>query len=696
MAQKAGISRPEAGALLPAELRAHRQALRMTQAALAVALGVTATTVARWERGEQVIGHPRVVRLALDRLEQRSNRPRRSPRRPPSVSTVRLPEPVQVRGHNLPAQVSTFVGRERQLGDVKRLLERTRLLTVTGTGGVGKTRLALQAAADLVGEYADGAWFVEFASIAEPADVARGVAAVLHVVEQANQPLVDTLSNVLTNRCLLLVLDNCEHVLQPCAEFAQVLLGQCRSVRILTTSRERLGLAGEVVLQLTAMELPAAVAEPSPTRAVQTESVRLFVERATDVLPGFGLNNDNWADVANLCRQLEGIPLALELAAARIHALSVKQIAARLDDRLGLLVSTTRTPPRRHQTVRAAVEWSYELLSAAEQRLFSRVSVFVRDWTLEAAEAVVADPARSSPTVLDLLSQLVTKSLVIAESTPDGHVRYRQLELVRQYANERLSESGEAGEIQAQHAYYYLALAAAEQPEPGVLENIPGLDRLNADRANLLFALQWFVERVDLDGAQLLASALWPFWYVSGYLEEGWRWINRVLALPGVNSPNVPRAKVLFGTAMLAYRRGDYDTSEAVARECLRLSRELGQKVLVAAMLRNLGTLARMRHRFSESRRLLNGAVSVARAAGCRAEEIEGLLQLARLDYLEADHDAARTRFEKALAIASETRNSGGIVGALRGLGEVAYKCGDHLVARTLLEECAERARAPG
>src|SRR5215210_5399636 len=396
-----------------------------------------------------------------------SREPPQSPRRPRAVESTEAepaPRTPERPPNNLPLELSSFVGREKELAEVKRLLESTRLLTLTGSGGCGKTRLALAVARELAEGFEDGVWVVELAPLADPTLVPQAVASTLGVREQPGRSLTETLSDYLGSKKVLLVLDNCEHLVEACAELAEALLRSSPELRVLATSREALGITGEVAWLVPSLSLPDLRRLPDIESLPQYEAARLFVERAAAVKPSFTLTEQNAVAVAQVCYRLDGIPLAIELAAARAKVLSVEQIADRLEDSFGLLSAGGRTAMPRHRTLHATMDWSHELLPEEEQILFRRLSVFAGGFTLDAAEAVCAGEELERDEVLESLSHLVDKSLVIMREV-GGEGRYRLLETVRQYAREKLSESGEAGQASERHAGYYLALAEEAEPE---------------------------------------------------------------------------------------------------------------------------------------------------------------------------------------------------------------------------------------
>src|SRR5215204_2227397 len=456
--------------------------------------------------------------------------------------------------YNLPAARSGFVGREREMLEVKRALAMTRLLTLTGAGGSGKTRLALEVARDLVGAYPDGVWLIELGPLSEGKLVPRAVAGALGVKEEAGQPLTNTLVEALRAKEMLLVLDNCEHLVEAVARLVDVLLDSCSRLRILVTSREALGVAGESRWPVPMLSVPDPRRSPTVGELERSEAARLFAERAKHRDPSFALGPDNARAVAEICRRLDGLPLAIELAAARVGLLSVEQISEKLEDSLKLLSAGDRTAVPRQRTLRGTLDWSHDLLSEQEQKLFRRLSVFAGGWTLRAAEVVGSGDSVGRGEVLDLLSALVERSLVVSEPTADGGVRHRLLEPVRPYAQEKLKERRNAESVRRRHAEYFLTLAEEAEPELWKSEDAVWLERLEAEHDNLRTALSWALERVEAELVLRLAGALWRFWMTRGYYEEGRRWFEGALEKGGRVGA---RAQVLAGLGHLALWQGD-------------------------------------------------------------------------------------------------------------------------------------------
>jgi predicted ATPase/DNA-binding SARP family transcriptional activator len=405
-----------------------------------------------------------------------------SPEGLPSESTLYPPR------HNVPVPLSTFVGRERELVEIKRALAMTRLLTLTGAGGCGKTRLAMEVTRDLASSYPDGAWLVELASLSQLELVPKAVARVLKIREQTDRSLVDTLVGHLREKYLLLMLDNCEHLIEPCAQLVLSLLHSCPRLRVLATSREPLEAEGEAVWRVPSLSVPDTDRLPSASELTRYDAVRLFLDRARLRVPDFELTADNGRAVAQVCGKLEGIPLALELATARVGPLGVEEVAQRLEDSLSLLTVGPRTAPPRQRTMRATLEWSHGLLSEPERKLFRRLSALAGGWTLDAAEAVGSD-GPGGANVLDVLSRLVDKSLVVAEATEGDRVRYRMLKPIRQYARKKLEEDEQSDATLRRHANLFLALAEEAEPELKGPRQQEWLERLEVEHDNFRAAL---------------------------------------------------------------------------------------------------------------------------------------------------------------------------------------------------------------
>jgi predicted ATPase/DNA-binding SARP family transcriptional activator len=585
------------------------------------------------------------------------------------------------RRHNLPALLTTFIGREREIAEIKRLLVQVRLLTLTGSGGCGKTRLALQVAGQLEGEYPDGVWLVELAALSDPSLVPQAVASAFGLREApGRRALTATLAESLSRKQLLLVLDNCEHLVEACATLSDALLRACPSLYLLATSRQPLGLVGEAVWPVPPLSLPDLRRLPPTEHLLQSEAIRLFVERARLAQPDFALTSRNAAAVAQICHRLDGLPLAIELAAARVKLLSAEQIAARLDDRFRLLSGGSRTAPR-HQTLRAAMDWSYELLSEAERTLFNRLAVFAGGWTIEAAEAL------SDGDVLDLLSSLVDKSLALAEPDSTGAVRYRLPETLRQYGRERLADSGEAEQILRRHAAFFLMLA--EQAEPELLgpEQAAWLGRLEREHENLRAALAWARERGDAEAALRLAGAMWFFWLQRGYWSEGRERLEEALALARDSGCSRERAKALCGAGTLAWPQDDYGAARSRLEESVALWQQLGDRWGLALALYYLGHAALMSGDYPAARSCYEESLPIFEELGDTWGLSQPLEGLGRVALQEGDYAAARARLEESLAIRRAIGDKWQIALAQNVLGDVARCQRDYNLATALYEE---------
>jgi predicted ATPase/DNA-binding SARP family transcriptional activator len=629
---------------------------------------------------------------------------------PPVVARLHstpLPSP---RLHNLPNVLTSFIGRARERAEVARLLATTRLLTLTGAGGCGKTRLALMMAGDLAGEYTDGVWLVELAALADGALLPQAVATALGVREEAQRPLRSTLVDALRSRQLLLLLDNCEHLIDPCAQLAEMLLSACPQLRILATSREGLGLAGETTWLVPSLALPDPQHLPAVMELSHVEAVRLFVERAAAALPTFTLTPANAAAVAQVCRRLDGIPLAIELAAARIKVLSVHQLAARLGDCVGLLTAGSRTAPPRQQTLRSTIDWSYDLLSEPERALFRRLAVFAGGWTLEAAEAVCGDWrleigawAAESPIsnlrspILEGLAHLVDKSLVVVDMPPSGAARYRLLEPIRQYAHAKLMESAEAPAMRQRHAHFFLALVEEAEPQLVGAEQVAWLNRLEQEHDNLRAVLGWFIERGEAAAGLRLGGALWRFWRTRGYLTEGRAWLVELLALPprplaaDSGEPaagwGAARVQALIAAGVLASEQDDYATTHALFLEALALSRELADERGIAWALVGLAVVALAQGDDARAATLYAESLTLGRKRG-EQHLIAGTLGgLGVVALNQGDEARAVTLMEEGLSLYRELGDTHGIADALRNLGWLALNQGDAARAAALLEE---------
>ena len=590
---------------------------------------------------------------------------------------------LEARPNNLPMQLTSFVGRERELAALQQQLAAHRLVTLVGIGGCGKTRLALQAAADAVEDYPDGVWLVELAPLSEPSLVEQQLATVLGIREDVGtsepggQSLTDRLVGYLAARRALVLLDNCEHLVEACAALAARLVATCPDLTVLATSREPLGVSGEVTFGVP----PLAVEPLDPAAVDGTEAVRLFVDRAGLVDPAFALTPENAAAVAGICRRLDGIPLAIELAAARTRSLTPQQLDDRLGDRFRLLTGGSRTSLPHHQTLRAAVEWSHRLLSEPEQVLFRRLAVFAGGCTLEAAEQVGAGTGDDLDVLL-LVAALVDKSLLVHEPASR---RYRMLETIRQFAWEELRRAGEEDELRARHRDWCLALAEAVVSATPLAPS--RMARLAAEQDNFRAALEWDGPAGD-DGAKRLrlGGALREFWWSQAQSGEGRHWLERALQA-GPDAPPAARAVALVGAGLVAGEQGDAGSALAFFRQSQALYEELGDRRGVAESLLGLGQIAGMQGRYEDAQGVLEQAAREARAGGDQYLLALALNFIGNGRYVQGDWASARPLFEQVRDVFQSIGNQQGVAVVTVQIGLCALAGGDQDEARSLVRE---------
>jgi predicted ATPase/DNA-binding SARP family transcriptional activator/DNA-binding CsgD family transcriptional regulator/Tfp pilus assembly protein PilF len=608
---------------------------------------------------------------------------------PPRLPPKEASEPPR---HNLPVPRTSFVGRGRELGEIKRTLTMTRHLTLIGTGGSGKTRLALRVAADLAGAYPDGVHLVALARLSEPELVTQEVADTLGVREEPGRPLVEVLAGSVGEKTLLLVADNCEHLIDAVARLIDFLLVSCPHLHVMATSREPLGVEGEVLFPVPPLPVPA-VLPVDFTRLGDYDSVRLFVERTRLRLPGFSLVRENVRPIAEVCRRLEGLPLAIELAAARMGTLATDQMAERLEDSLSLLSAGPRTASARQRTMRAAIGWSYGLLSEPEKVTFGRLSVFSAGFTLEAAEAVCQGGIVDEGELLNLVSGLVDKSLVVAETTAEGRVRYRMLELVRQYAHEKLEEGGEADVVHRRHAVFFLTLAGVAEPQPKGAQQEAWLNRLESEHDNVRAALSWSLGEHDPGLGLRLAAAFWQFWDGRGYLGEGSAWLREALAKGGDAGGADARATALYGLGHIVEALGDFERAEACQEDAFALYEQLGNRLGVAESLNSQGLIAFRRGDTGRASSLFEKGLEAARESGNQVAIRRAINGLAVMAFDAGDHERARRLWDDALVLGRKHGDRFGVARVLINVGFVDIAFGNYERSTELLEEALAIAR---
>jgi predicted ATPase len=550
---------------------------------------------------------------------------------------------------NLPPPLTSFVGREEELAEVERLLDHTRLLTLTGPGGSGKTRLALRVAADLRTSYEDGAWFVDLSPVTDPDLVPAAVAKALGVPEAAGRPVLEEVKDHLRPRERLLLVDNFEQVAEAGPVIEELLLSAPR-LRTMVTSRVVLSLPGEQEYPVPPLQVPEAGRLPrDPAAVAAVEAVRLFVERAVAASPRFALTGENAPAVAEICARLDGLPLAIELAATRTKVLTPDQILSRLKRSLSLLTSGARSLPERQRTLRAAIAWSYDLLDPVEQRLFARLSVFTGGWTLESAEAV-CQPEELGLDILDGLASLVDKSLIRRVEPPGRPSRFSMLETIREFGQERLEASSDLEPVRRRHAEHFLDLAEEAEPHLTAQDQGAWLDRMDQEHANLRAALRWAIDRGDAGRAQTAAGALWRFWQQRGHLAEGLRWLEEVLAMPSGQGRTAARAKALTGAGGVAWW-SDQRASGALYEEALAIERELGDPARLARALYNQAFAVAGEHDLESAARLLEESLALFRRVGDEPG-VAGVLTMQVVpDAMAGAWDRVVARLEEVAAI---------------------------------------------
>jgi predicted ATPase len=582
--------------------------------------------------------------------------------------------------HNLPYQLASFIGREQEIAQLKELVTANRLVTLTGAGGAGKTRLAIEVASRLSDAFPDGVWLVELAALSDPRLVPQAVAQALEVKEQPARPLIETLSDYLASKKLLLVLDNAEHLIEGCVQFVDLILRHSPDVAILVTSRERLGMSGELTYRAPSLTVPVPGDNLASDPLLAYEGVRLFVERAKLVRPDFDLTAENAPSVASICARLDGMPLAIELAAPRLRSMSIDELSGRLDQRFALLTDGSRTALPRHRTLRSMLDWSYDLLTEREQAMLRRVAVFAGGWTLASAEQVCIGEGIDASDVFEQLTSLVDKSLVMTDEQA-GATRYRILETVRQYALDRLHDSGEEAQWRGSHLACFVALA--EEFNEGVAgpEQQSWFSRIASEHDNLRAAIAWSAESSPIEGLRL-ASALLAFWRIRGHLAEGREWLARLLDALPIDGPTRVRARGLRATALLAIEQGDYAAGKRLMQESLVLFREIDDPNGAARALGGLAYLSICQGDYPGAEALAREAIDRARATGDRRLLYGSLSQLAVALHAQGQWAAARKLYEQALEVARELGTPFEMGHALSELGRAECDEGHHDLAQ--------------
>ena len=641
---------------------------------------------------------------------------------------------------NLPEEPNSFIGREHELDELRRFMAVARALTLCGPGGIGKTRLALRLLSAVAGEFPDGVWFVELADLQQPDLVASRVASVIGIEEEPGRPLLETLAEALKPRRMLLALDNCEHLIGACARLSERLLASSSGLRLIATSREPLRVAAETVWHMQPLSVPPANVAEAIGGPHGYEAIRLFADRAAASLPGFVINPANAVAAGTLCRALDGMPLAIELAAAWVRVLSVEQIAGRLTDRFGLLTTGDRSAPPRHRTLRATIDWSHELLTTREQVLLRRVSVFA-GFSLEMAEQVCSDDTVPAQDMLDLIAALVGKSLAVVEPEVLGQARYRLLDTIREYAAARLAEAGESQTFQRRLRDYTLlvsehnlAIGMAQIQAPWSAR-VDVFRRYDVEAGNVSQVLSRCLAQADAETGLRICTAVRPCWIVRGSFAEGGEWVDSFLALDAPGMPPAVRGPALVGRAQLALS-SDPAAAKSWAKEGLELCRSAGEEFWTASVLNLLSevalhtgntqeaalraqealataqsagdgwnegyafstqaAIAALAGRLPEAQRLGETSISVMRRIDQRWGVARTLLGLGDLARLCGDAGAAHASYREALPILREIDSRPEIARCLAGLGRVALDQGDTPLARRHLAESIRLSQSTG
>ena len=608
---------------------------------------------------------------------------------PKTVSIMAKPVMKEI-SSSIPIPLTSFIGREKELKEIARLLSSSRLVTLTGPGGVGKTRLAIQTAHDSIKKFKDGVVWVGLVGLSDENLIPQEIAQSLNIREISNEPLIETLKTYLKSKDVLLVIDNCEHLIRACAQYAEQLLTMCPKLKILATSIESLGLFNEHTWQVPSLPLPELQESLSLKELQEFASIELFNERARNAKSGFALDERNASSVAQICQRLDGIPLAIELAAARIKVLSVDEIAARLDDRFSLLTAGSRTAIPRHQTLRATIDWSYDLLTEPERILLRRLSVFAGGFTLEAAEAVCSQAMKRSD-ILDLLGRLVDKSLVIVEADVEvSETRYRLLETIRQYALEKLVEVGEASSIRDRHLDFYLRLAEKSEPHIFGYESVIWINRLDKELDNIRAAIEWSTSSGNAPAALRMAGSLVYFWFAHGLAGTEWHdRVQQALSRPEGQERTLARAKALNGIGFMYWADIYPIHRRPELEEALSIGRELGDRWNIATALRNLGLLENIQGNYREARSFLEQSLTIWRDLG-----LEGTMgsawTLIFLGDVALNHEEAEwahSLYKEAIDILRAIGDMNFLAYSLRRLGQLAWREGDYERAILLCRE---------
>jgi len=667
-----------------------RRREELTQRELAIQVGYSDTQISRIEQNQRVPDEATLKALFVPalHLEQETDWVTRFLELAWQARLGELPEFETIEKsaipNNLPALLTTFIGREKEQAEIRQLIGTYRLVTLTGSGGVGKTRLSLRVAGQILKEYANGVWFVELASISDPELLARTMASVFGIVTTSTaMSQTELLINFLRPKAILLILDNCEHILDASASIADILLKNCLQLKILTTSRQPLGILGEVQYRIPSLGLPDI--EQKLERFREYESVRLFEERARLVEPDFKLTAENVTSVAQICSRLDGIPLAIELAAARVNIFSTAQIAERLVDCFSLLTSGSRTALPRQQTLRASIDWSWNLLSEVEQTLLRRLTVFAGGWTLETAEAVCGTEGIKSSQVSELLNQIVAKSLVLANPQPGRERRFHLHATIKQYAYEKLVGTDERGNLRNRHLEYFLNLCRQADPAMRGPQQMDWYDRLTDECGNLRVALNQ-AARANLQAGLYLSAALLGYWRYYD-LREGLRWTTSFVEMPESKTFIEARAKALLAQGNLLWNMQQFETARSIAEECLSSFRARGDKTGEFDALMLMGGVTQFLEGMEQKTEFDRQALTLAQSLG---DIWRQAIALSNLGWDQRDPELSRKHWEESIALLRQAGDWRNLAQTLGILGFTALSNDDLETAQKSLDEAYE------
>src|SRR5512141_2324321 len=686
-------------------LRLRRKALDLTRDGLADRAGYSAETIRKIETEQRRPSSEMAERLAdvfdipQDKRTAFLRFARGDWRSAPSLGDEEAPWRASTQAltqhprSTLPATFTSLIGRDKDIAAVQDYLTNPdiRLVTLIGAPGIGKTRLSIASASKSLADFPDGVFFVALAPLDQPSLIPSATLETLGYIEKNNLSPEERLIEGIANKQMLLVLDNCEHLIEDVARLASSLLSACPRLKILTTSREALRIPGEWLYSVPALDMPKENSVVDVRTISEFPALVLFAERARAARSNFALNTENIRAVVSICSQLDGLPLAIELIAASVKTLSIEQIAARLDDRFALLTSGSRIAPSRQQTLRATLDWSYELLTETERELFRQLSIFVGGFTLDALESVVL--LDSNQSILDALSRLVDKSLLLVEQ--QDQPRYRFLEPIRQYASDKLTGTGEANLIQDRHLAYYLRVAEDAEPYLFRAGQQDWKNRLELDHDNLRVALAWSLESNQIEAGLKMAGALAWFWHSKGHLSEGILWLEKLLA-SGIGTQGKERAKALRASSILSTGTGDYIRARAFAESSVKLYREIGDNRGAGLVLADLGASLHWDGKEEEAIESLEESLRLLRATGERWGTAYALLWLGDTLFRMGDIERAATSWEESLRITQELGDHFVMAWSLGGLADVTRVRGDYKRATGMFKESLSLYQSSG